>query len=273
MRLASLKLSLLLVVICLLIGCTSGEPMSEDAGWTGGSTEYPYPSPNDQLLCYICSLASAWCKCQAQVETTQRPDPEQRIRENELYLRHPYSWERHTSPIDPRLIQRIDSPQASNNDTVSPPDLEWNQRTISPSLLIFREESPADIQEAIPSWTEDTYNAGDRTGLSDKTKRIAPVPGGFRCDYPGCSIVCNRKCELNRHMKKHLPKSRRNHKCETCDERFLYPKDKRRHEESVHKRSDTSPRFECNVRPCHARCFSREDNLRRHIRKQHPNTA
>jgi hypothetical protein len=49
------------------------------------------------------------------------------------------------------------------------------------------------------------------------------------CTEPGCGRKFDTPGELSRHQRTHLLSSERPHKCQACDQSFLYPKDLRRH--------------------------------------------
>jgi hypothetical protein len=84
--------------------------------------------------------------------------------------------------------------------------------------------------------------------------------------------VCKRILTYSsRHQKTHLDRSERPHRCPTCSDSFLYPKDLHRHQRKHSDPSSASHTYRCD----HPRCsnldgFSRKDNLLRHQRKQHP---
>ncbi|KAL5113244.1 hypothetical protein ACEQ8H_008884 [Pleosporales sp. CAS-2024a] len=130
---------------------------------------------------------------------------------------------------------------------------------------------PATVQAHI----EDIYTPGDRLGkTSSRTaphRRQAPRAGGYPCRYEGCEKTYNRACELNRHSKNHLGSFERPHQCHVCQEGFLYRKDVRRHQKTHIEEPAAKNTFYCQVRGCNNfKGFSRQDNLLRHQRKQHP---
>ncbi|GIZ41008.1 hypothetical protein CKM354_000432600 [Cercospora kikuchii] len=62
--------------------------------------------------------------------------------------------------------------------------------------------------------------------------------------------------------------------CMLCEKAFKYPKDFRRHWQSVHE-SGFDYEYKCPVQTCkyHLLGFARKDNRKRHVRKKHPNFA
>lgn len=128
---------------------------------------------------------------------------------------------------------------------------------------------PATVQAHI----EDTYTVGDRTRPSSRKaphRRQAPRLGGYPCNVEGCERTFDRACELNRHQKTHLNSSERPHKCSTCNEGFLYPKDLQRHRRKHKEQPSAQVTFFCRYPGCgNLEGFSRRDNLLRHQRKQH----
>ncbi|KAL5388613.1 hypothetical protein PMIN02_007620 [Paraphaeosphaeria minitans] len=139
--------------------------------------------------------------------------------------------------------------------------LEDNATTVNPNTVLKH--------------IKDTYTPGDRTAEPTSRrpshKRQPPRPRGFPCVYEGCGRTFDRSCDLKRHQKTHLIRSERPHKCSYCNEGFLYPKDRNRHER-IHDESTASQDqlFRCPVPGCTNVGFSRRDNLLRHQRKQHP---
>lgn len=62
--------------------------------------------------------------------------------------------------------------------------------------------------------------------MSRKRRREA---GAFPCTEEGCSETFDRHCDLSHHQRRHLPYEQRPYACADCSQRFLYPKDLRRH--------------------------------------------
>ncbi|KAF2850558.1 hypothetical protein T440DRAFT_396954, partial [Plenodomus tracheiphilus IPT5] len=121
---------------------------------------------------------------------------------------------------------------------------------------------------------KDTYTPGDRLDSSHPRskkvpqKRQAPRRGGFPCDANDCDKIFDRACDFNRHQKTHLGRSERPHKCSTCRETFLYPKDLERHQQKHIDEPSAKNHFPCHHPGCR-NTFSRRDNLLRHRRRQH----
>lgn len=72
----------------------------------------------------------------------------------------------------------------------------------------------------------------------------------------------------SRHQKTHMARSERPHKCESCTETFLYPKDLERHQQKHIHEPSAKNQFQCRHPGC-GNLFSRRDNLLRHQRRQH----
>lgn len=105
---------------------------------------------------------------------------------------------------------------------------------------------------------------------SQRQKRQAPIPNGFPCEESNCTAIFDRKCDLNRHKKKHLSNSNRPYKCDFCDQRFVYPKDCERHQKTHPSAASAHALFYCRAPRCPNEGFKRADNRTRHERKQHP---
>lgn len=89
---------------------------------------------------------------------------------------------------------------------------------------------------------------------------------------PKCDSAFYRTCDYNKHLKKHT----RPFKCahDGCTMEFQYNKDLTRHNLNMHQ---TGPKvlYCCPLKTCKAsnsggHGFVRKDNLRRHIKNQHP---
>ncbi|KAF1843279.1 uncharacterized protein K460DRAFT_142421 [Cucurbitaria berberidis CBS 394.84] len=141
-------------------------------------------------------------------------------------------------------------------------DMDANGTTVQPTTIIEH--------------IKDIYTPGDRLqsprsgSRKASHKRQAPRLGGYPCTFEGCEKIFDRNCELNRHQKTHLDRSERPHKCFTCNEGFLYPKDLHRHERKHIQQPSDQVTFFCHYPGCgNLEGFSRRDNLLRHQRKQH----
>ena len=67
-------------------------------------------------------------------------------------------------------------------------------------------------------------------------KRQQRITGGYRCQATGCSVKCDRSCDLRKHhQRKHLPEASRPLGCAFCDRRYSDRKDLNRHINSRHK--------------------------------------
>lgn len=111
-------------------------------------------------------------------------------------------------------------------------------------------ESPAplDDDESLPSPDEiDNYYSGASSGVNSghfsassgfsrasgssysRRKRRRREIKAFVCTHAGCDAVFDRQCDLAHHERVHLPYHLRPHGCDSCEKRFLHPKDLRRH--------------------------------------------
>ncbi|KAJ4983870.1 fungal specific transcription factor [Stagonosporopsis vannaccii] len=130
----------------------------------------------------------------------------------------------------------------------------------------------------VEAHVDDTYVPGFRQPISltpsHCSRRHAPRKDGFACTVEGCNKTFDRNCELNRHVKIHLSRNERPHRCLACGEGFLYPKDLNRHQRKHVKQASAKITYYCHVEGCpNTEGFSRRDNLLRHQRRQHEGTA
>jgi len=89
----------------------------------------------------------------------------------------------------------------------------------------------------------------------------------FSCDT--CLLVFDRKCDMNKHNRKHL----RSFKCTIAgcpfqDRGFATSKDLKQHLDTITHRSSSSPKSSNSCPRC-PRKFTRKDNLLRHLRAHH----
>lgn len=211
-----------------------------------------YPDPDGMLVCQFCYESAHYCLCTVanlSRRSTFLPS---------TFLDHP-EW-----PSGPTFFPGP-SPE------LEPPMFESPSQPLAVSLQQLEEDATKIQDSTISVWNEGTYHVGDRTSPGNETeepRRQAARKNGFPCLSPGCEKVFDRKCDLKRHMKLHLGSSERPHKCNVCQEGFIYPKDLSRHQR---KHSPSRPQLYCHIEGCsRADGFSRRDNLLRHIRKQHP---
>ena len=104
--------------------------------------------------------------------------------------------------------------------------------------------------------------------------KVVAKPTVHPCAEPGCEREFDQRAELLRHRRTHLKESDRPHKCATCNQGFLYPKDLHRHEKThVKSGADNQMVFYCEIAGCKfgpgGQGFSRKDNLVRHMRRMH----
>lgn len=95
----------------------------------------------------------------------------------------------------------------------------------------------------------------------------------YKCHEDSCEKRFERKRELNKHRKNHLGRESRAHKCDHCNETFVYPKDRTRHEISVHsvKTERSTTKFYCTFPACKwsKEGLVRKDKMQRHLRDVH----
>ncbi|KAF1836957.1 hypothetical protein BDW02DRAFT_566548 [Decorospora gaudefroyi] len=109
-------------------------------------------------------------------------------------------------------------------------------------------------------------------GLPPAVIRPSHEQTSYHCTEPNCGRTFDLPGELSRHQRTHLTGPERPHRCHTCPMSFLFRKDLLRHSRT-HQDGPDSP-FRCPVSSCsHTAGFSRKDNLRRHIRRWHPDSS
>ncbi|KAF2260703.1 hypothetical protein CC78DRAFT_385907 [Lojkania enalia] len=140
------------------------------------------------------------------------------------------------------------------------------------TLQQFNDNATRVQHVTVQTHVEGTYTVGDRIAQvaapRSPQRRHAPRENGWVCTNPGCKKTFNRACDFNRHQKKH---NERPYKCSFCDQAFLYPKDRIRHERTHNQISSPQPTVFCKVAGCsNDTGFSRRDNLLRHHRNKHP---
>ena len=132
----------------------------------------------------------------------------------------------------------------------------WPHQHADISTLPFRHhalmesQSPSTLSEAR---TED-----------DASTSLTPLS----CDYDGCNYSCAKRETLRHHQRCHIPMEDRPYSCPSCSQRFLYPREVRRHL-STH---GLGLRHYCPFTGCRYAMngFGRRDHLQRHLRKKHP---
>ena len=77
---------------------------------------------------------------------------------------------------------------------------------------------------------------------ASKKRRLEKVEGGYVCDFEACGRAFDRQCDLTHHRRSHQPKDERPYGCEGCGQRFVFPKDLRRHARSC-REAGTSEDF------------------------------
>lgn len=92
------------------------------------------------------------------------------------------------------------------------------------------------VRETMPGGTFYSNNSSDSVASTTsivsslKRRRQYRQRGAFACHHRGCPEIFDRRCDLTQHERSHLPYDQRPYGCESCEKRFLFPKDLRRHE-------------------------------------------
>lgn len=87
---------------------------------------------------------------------------------------------------------------------------------------------------------EDTKGMARITTTSATARQADCRSKPFSCENPGCILRFERRSDLRLHMRSHVRPDERPHKCDECSKRFIYPKDRRRHQ-MTHRKSCHSP--------------------------------
>lgn len=258
------NLVFVLFFLSLLLDVVLAQSPPLDPAMTAGPGESFYPDPEGILtsLCDICGISINYCLHKISQELLN--PPVQRLFTARDFLDHP-EW--------PRLPQ---DPSGNESDGLWAEQTHgYNQQLSATSVQLLNANATTVQPSTMQAWVEDgPYNLGDRRSPPATShmhqRRNAPRQGGFPCDIPDCPRVYSRHCDLRRHKKTHLVRSERPHKCSICDEGFIYPKDRDRHQRT-HAPQEV---LFCPVQGCNNRDgFSRRDNLQRHMRRQHPQVA
>ncbi|KAK6073839.1 C2H2 type zinc finger domain protein [Seiridium cupressi] len=114
----------------------------------------------------------------------------------------------------------------------------------------------AQAQESLPN----TATAGP-SNSQDRAHQIFSLENMFKCTQGSCTSAFPTRGRLRAHEKRHT----RAWKCLTYDVSFGAPKDLARHESTVHQHLNA---FKCEILDCprYQKPFSRQDNLKRHMR-------
>ncbi|KAF2268387.1 hypothetical protein CC78DRAFT_530300 [Lojkania enalia] len=153
------------------------------------------------------------------------------------------------------LFQSCDSSSVGFNqsDKVSTISQRITQ-PCSPNLLLPQHPVPKMYNEKASS-----------RGPVSETYALPSFSEAYPCEYEQCNKSFRRSSELRKHAKTHIDKKARRFVCETCESRFYYSKDLKRHLKCVHQQS-SSERHLCT--DC-GKSFIRYDKLQRHQKTQH----
>ncbi|OCK77149.1 hypothetical protein K432DRAFT_334459 [Lepidopterella palustris CBS 459.81] len=256
------NLVLLLFLLSLLLDLVTAQtaPMNPTLP-VGIGDSYPDPEGVLRPICNLCGISLGICTC---IDSLVPNTPLEQQFTAATFLDHPeWPGEACENTSDPLQPEQIPYNPLHRLETAKVQLLNENATTVQPNTIEL--------------WLGLTYNPGDgqsRPAVTPPQRRNAPRQDGYPCHHFGCSKTFNRLCDLRRHTKNHLERSARPHKCSFCNEGFLYPKDRDRHEKT-HTRPYTSEEtLVCPVEGCtNTGGFSRRDNLQRHMRRLHQGVA
>ncbi|KAF2180662.1 hypothetical protein K469DRAFT_277114 [Zopfia rhizophila CBS 207.26] len=255
---------LVVVLVTLLLKHAAATSPALDTTLPTAAMPTYYPDPEGMLtgICELCGYSIDFC-AHALTNLPRRP-----TFTPETFLEHP-EW-----PGD-EFVQLPVLPPEPEPELQLTPDYTYGQPLRDDYVRQLNENATTIQPSTIQIHIEGTYTPGDRISPPPSRRaqrREAPRPGGYPCQYNGCRKAFDRRCDLNRHQKTHQSRSERPHKCSICNEGFLYPKDRSRHERTHGQSPTPSVVLFCEVPGCNnVDGFSRKDNLLRHQRKQHPN--
>ncbi|KAF3042567.1 hypothetical protein E8E11_008098 [Didymella keratinophila] len=248
-----------LFTLCLQPAAAASPAM--DSSYLMPSMEQFYADFDGTLRCLECAFAYIDCAC----VLSQSSSSYFSLPSNESSFYELPTTNGYTSQVDLTEVMNFvnDSPQFPVDDSFN--YINANATTVQPVT--------------VQAHVDDTYLPGCRRPASPAEsqcgpqRRQAPRKNGFACSVEGCNKAFDRNCELNRHLKVHLGRNERPHRC-TCGEGFLYPKDLARHQRKHVKQAAAKVIFYCHVPGCtNTEGFSRRDNLLRHHRRQHEGIA
>lgn len=236
-----------------------------------------YPDTDDMLdaLCQVCRYSVCICNCmihQHHFLPPHLPTFTPEAFTPGTFLDHP-EWPQEAAYEEPQA--ELQPPALL---PTSPFIADQSPRLIDANVRRLDDNGTTIPPRAIQVHVENTYNPGDRLEAASRSssrrtphRRQQPRPGGFPCPVDGCARSFDRSCDLKRHKRTHLSRSERPHKCSVCNEGFLYPKDRVRHQRTHNQSPSPSATLYCPVPGCaNVDGFSRRDNLLRHQRNQHP---
>lgn len=146
-------------------------------------------------------------------------------------------------------------------------------KAVATKLITALEDLPANRQYNVGDRTAPLVNLHGHASYPPTMAQLYPgMPGfttgakrpGYACSHDGCPESGRRwdtRSDRDHHERKHVPVDRRAHACEHCGKTFHFPKDLNRHM-VVHDGSKV-------ICPVCNKAYSRNDNLKRHIKSQH----
>ncbi|KZM20610.1 uncharacterized protein EKO05_0010890 [Ascochyta rabiei] len=221
-----------------------------------------YTDFDGTLRCFDCALAYLDCVC----VLSQTSSSYFSAFSNESSFYEPPTANEPTSDVDLSEVRHYLS--------------DSNYLLVDHTVQCFNENGTVVQPATVQAHVDDTYLPGYRQlpaspgSQNIQHKRQPPRKNGFVCAFEGCHKAFDRNCELNRHLKIHLGRNERPHRCKFCAEGFLYPKDLTRHQRKHVEQASAKVTFHCQVYGCsNTEGFSRRDNLLRHHRRQHDGVA
>ncbi|KAF2621393.1 hypothetical protein BU25DRAFT_354496 [Macroventuria anomochaeta] len=252
---------IVVVLFTLYLQPAAAANTTMDLSFSVPPMEQFYTDLDGTLRCFECALSYWDCMCAFSSTSSYPPAPS-----NESSTYDPFHDD-YAVTVD--LIEVLhyvnDSSQLLIDDTVQ----------------LMNENGTTVQLDTVQAHVDDTYLPGYRQPSTSPAesqcvphRRQAPRKNGFICTVEGCNKTFDRNCELNRHLKIHLGRNERPHRCTVCNEGFLYPKDLTRHQRKHVKQASAKITFYCHVPGCtNTEGFSRRDNLLRHHRRQHEDVA
>ncbi|KAF2732987.1 hypothetical protein EJ04DRAFT_513533 [Polyplosphaeria fusca] len=258
------------VLLTLLLQPTAATSPFMDPALFEGPMQSSYPDPDGMLdaFCHACGSLFELCMCSQALVNANPPQRAPTFTED-MFLNHPDWPGEDNLTMFPGVVMDATHPQ---------PEYMAERLPLQDKVLRQWNENATTVRpDTVQQHVADTYLPGDRLAhlaVRRQQRRHPPKEAGFVCSVSGCGKTYNRQCELNRHVKTHWSHEQRPHRCNTCNQGFLYPKDLNRHRKTHAPSALPAPKVYCAVAGCSQDSgFSRRDNLLRHYRNTHPGIA